>query len=143
MLQRQRDTTTDNNNNNNNSNNNNNNNAANNNNDDDDNNNNNNNSYTDLLHEALAAIEVLPDGRVSGKSELVKIFADPASTQRRFNEFRTHVLEECKAINQFRLGLCETAQNNARKIKWDDVELGAAAKNYEGDGKWLDVQGGR
>lgn len=91
----------------------------------------------------MAAVEVGPDGNVTGKSELVHIFSDVNSTQRRFNDFRTRIMEECKAINQFRLGLCETAQNNARKIRWDDVELGAAAKNYNAGGKWLDVQGRR
>jgi len=97
--------------------------------------------YTDLLHEAMADIEITPSGSITGKSELVAIFTKKSTTQRAFNDFRTKIMHECEAIRQFRRGLCESAQNDARKIQWEKVSLGSAAKNYEGNGKWLNVQG--
>ena len=99
--------------------------------------------FTDLLHEAMADVEVREDGTVTGKSSLVSILQSDGSTQRPFNDFRTRIMQQCKAINNFRLGLCEAAQNSARKINWTDIEISTDAKNYKADGKWLNAQGGR
>ena len=97
--------------------------------------------YTDLLHEAMADVVVNKDGSVTGRGALVSIFNSEDGSQRQFNDFRTRIMQDCKAINNFRLGLCEAAQNSARKIVWEDVEISTDAKKYRADGQWLAAQG--
>ncbi len=57
---------------------------------------------------------------MTGSSVLGRILreggASASASQQPFNDFRTRIMQDCKAINNFRLGLCEVAQNTARKV---------------------------